>query len=719
MSGGGSSSGTSTQINDVPEWARPYAKTALGQASQLTDITKNPYQAYGGERQAQFTPLQQQSYQGAAGMQAGPQAFQSQVGQYMSPYMKNVVERQQQDATRQAGIAEQAQKAQAARMGAFGGSGDYLMRGQAASALARQKGDIQAQGLQNAFGNATNQYNQGMSQNMAINQLQNQYGGQQQQQVQNILSQQNQDFQDQKRYPYQQLEFMSGLMRGTPMGTVSSLYQAPGSMLGQAAGLGTGIYGLSQMGMKFADGGAVGYADGGSVDHPDNVANIVHSLSDEQLAQAEQAAQARGDAEQLDAIQKEKAMRASERGGLAGAYNSLPEEQQMLAGGGMAVAFKNGGDEGEKTSMAGDLLRSITDPIMSGVRATAEYGKLKEERDRVRPGFFEQLTPTERQERVTQAKEFSNQMKQVGGSSESKPADKPADKFVDPYKGLPTRRVDYEDKKPQISPVVKRGISELAASRGMSEDDLMDSTKKMMAYFDSRSKPEMDKLQAMIDQGAGESKEIKEQALGRALAKYGFDWAAKASQPGARFLGSASAAAPSIAESVAESQRLEQAAKQNQLKLNMSMQQFRIAQSKGDERAAMSWAQQVRQLKQFDQQIDLKRRELSMQGQTLNMKQNQFNQLLGVKAASAMAQNRQAQARMAQVGVTASAKYDENNRRTKDQLITQHGPVAGEALYRQGRKNYINEAMQATSDSVSDNQSSGGSARNVFDLLED
>jgi len=702
MSGGGSSSGTSTQIQDVPDWAKPYAKTALGQASQLTDITKNPYQSYTGDRTAQFTPLQQQSYQGAAAMQAGPQAFQSQVGQYMSPYMQQVVERQQQDATRQAGIAEQAQKAQAARMGAFGGSGDYLARGQAASALARQKGDIQAQGLQAAFGNATNQYNQGMSQNMAINQLQNQYGGQQQQQVQNILSQQQQDFQDQKRYPYQQLEFMSGLMRGTPMGTVSSMYQAPGSALGQVAGLGMGAYGLSQMGMKFADGGAVHYENGGSVDHPDNVAAIVHNLNDADLAKAEIAARARGDVEQLDAIEKEKAMRASERGGMAGAFNSLPDEQQqhMLAGGGMAVAFKNGGDEGENTY--------FQDPM--GAPSVSE-GRAPTAKDFV-PDFRQNIYEGEQYSPGLRGMLFGYDVKKRTPKEE-----KPKETPYDPKTA--TRRVDYEDKKPQISSVVKRGISELAASRGMSEDDLMDSTKKMMAYFDSRSKPEMDKLQAMIDQGAGESKEIKEQALGRALAKYGFDWAAKASQPGARFLGSASAAAPSIAESVAESQRLEQTAKQNQLKLNMSMQQFRIAQNKGDERAAMSWAQQVRQLKQFDQQIDLKRQELSMQVQTLNMKQNQFNQLLGVKAASAMAQNRQAQARMAQVGVTASAKYDENNRRTKDQLITQHGPVAGEALYRQGRKNYINEAMQATSDSVSDNQSSGGSARNVFDLLED
>jgi len=705
MSGGGggsNSSGTSTQIQDVPEWARGYAKKALGTAEQLTDIDKNPYQAYGGERQAQFTPLQQQSYQGAANMQAGPGAFQSQIGSYMSPYMQNVVNAQQIDASRQAGIAGQAQQAQAARAGAFGGSGDYLMRSQAAGNLARQKGDIQARGLQSAYDNATNQYNMGQSQNMAINQLQNQYGGQQQQQVQNILNQGYEDFQNQRKYPYQQLEFMSGLMRGTPMGTVSSMYQAPGSILGQAAGLGMGAYGLSQMGMKFADGGAVGYAGGGGVDSPDNVAAIVGKLTDEQLAQAEQAAKARGDVEQLKAIQSEKAMRASERGGMAGAFNSLPQDQQeqMMAGGGMAVAFKKGGDEGEETY--------FQDPM--GTPSVAE-GRAPTASDYV-PDFRQNVTEGESYKPGLRGMMFGYDVKKPAAKEEKPKA------YYDPSQS--TRREHYEDKKPQISSTVKRGISDLAAAKGFSEDDLMGSTKKIMEYFESRSKPEMEKLQAMIDQSAGDSKEVKEQMLGKALAKYGFEWAAKASQPGARLLGSAAAASPVIAESVAESQKLERDIKQNQMKLNMSMQQFRIAQSKGDERAAMTWAQQVRQLKQFDQQLELKRQELGIHAAGIQQKSDQFNMMMGARMASAAAQNKTAQARMAQVGVNASNKYDENNRRTKDELISKHGPVAGEALYRQGRKNYINEAMQLAGDSMSDTQGGGGgSARNVFDLLED
>jgi hypothetical protein len=78
---------------------------------------------------------------------------------YMSPYMQNVVQRQQQDAARQAAIAGQTQQAQAARSGAFGGSGDYLMRGQMRNNLARQQGDIFAQGQQAAYTQGQQQFN--------------------------------------------------------------------------------------------------------------------------------------------------------------------------------------------------------------------------------------------------------------------------------------------------------------------------------------------------------------------------------------------------------------------------------------------------------------------------------------------------------------------------------------------------------------------------------
>lgn len=306
----------------IPDYAKPYVEDLLGKAQYFTDTEQNPYQQYQGERVAQFTPLQQQSYQNAALMQAAPQlqdatAMAGMAGlgalntQYtfkpsdfastfsrdaqgnmtsplMSPYMQSVVQRQQADAERQAKIAEQAQNAQAARSGAFGGSGNYLMRAQAAGNLARQKGDIQAQGLQNAYQQAMQQYNtqnqlnaqqqqfgaglglQGLQtanqaasnlanigqtqygQNMGILGMQNQFGGQQQQQVQNILNNQYQDYLNYQNYPYKQMSFMSDMLRGLPLAQQSSaMYQTPPSMLSQVAGLGgAAITGAKLFGAK-------------------------------------------------------------------------------------------------------------------------------------------------------------------------------------------------------------------------------------------------------------------------------------------------------------------------------------------------------------------------------------------------------------------------------------------------------------------------------------
>ena len=61
MSGGGT---TSTQTNSISPWMEEAAKAQLGKATALTDINQNPYQQYTGQRIADFTPLQQQSFQG-------------------------------------------------------------------------------------------------------------------------------------------------------------------------------------------------------------------------------------------------------------------------------------------------------------------------------------------------------------------------------------------------------------------------------------------------------------------------------------------------------------------------------------------------------------------------------------------------------------------------------------------------------------------------------
>jgi hypothetical protein len=190
---------TQTQITQtsIPDYAKPYVEGLLGKTEALT---ATPYQTYDANRIAGFTPMQQQAFQGAQGMQTsglsglggqyagaatlgalgtnydptqfqGGQFGQQDAQQYMSPYMQSVVDIQQREAQRQADIAGTQLSSQATKAGAFGGGRQAIMGAEAARNLAMQKGDIQAQGLQSAFQQAQAQFNADQARRMQAQQL--------------------------------------------------------------------------------------------------------------------------------------------------------------------------------------------------------------------------------------------------------------------------------------------------------------------------------------------------------------------------------------------------------------------------------------------------------------------------------------------------------------------------------------------------------------------
>ena len=286
------SSQTVTQTS-IPEYAQPYATEMFGRAQALTDINQNPYQVYGGQRTAGFNPLQTQAFQNIQQMQASPatgagMGFAATAGlgglgvgqnyaqqatdpgamqSYMSPYMQNVVDFQKSQAIQDYGRQLPGQQAAATRAGAFGGSRQAIVESEAQRNLQNQLGGIQAQGTQAAFdkaqqaqqfganlglqglgltGQMAGQLGQLGQQNyqqlMGINQAQQQAGAQVQSLEQQQLGQRYQDFLNQQRYPYQQLAYMSDVLRGVPAATsATTMYQAPGSTTGQIAGLGLGV----------------------------------------------------------------------------------------------------------------------------------------------------------------------------------------------------------------------------------------------------------------------------------------------------------------------------------------------------------------------------------------------------------------------------------------------------------------------------------------------
>jgi len=439
-SGGGSGSQTSTQVQDVPDWAKPYAKEGLGKAAALTDITQNPYQTYDQSRQAGFTDLQNQAFTGAqnaapsaamgtaanmagtaglGALNAGANFNPYQTGQfggqtaqnYMNPYMQNVVDIQQREAQRTADIAGTGRNAQAVKSGAFGGSRQAIMDAEANRNLSTQMGDIQAQGLNQAYNQGQQQFNteqqlreqsnqfgnslgmqgfqtaltgagqlsnigqQTFGQEMDINKLRQQYGTQQQAFDQQGKDNNYQDFLNQQRYPYQQLEFMNSMLRGTPMGTVQSMYAPPPSQLSQVAGLGATAYGISRM----AEGGDVkGYAVGGG---------ITGLLNDSQLQQRTQmpTVSTLGRMAAQDEMQDRAQMRSGSaqqapqdgQPSVADEYlmsrgvASLPVGEMDFAGGGI-LAFAEGGSPRNATDGRGKPLDARAQALLQQAEGDRE-----------------------------------------------------------------------------------------------------------------------------------------------------------------------------------------------------------------------------------------------------------------------------------------------------------------------------------------------------------
>lgn len=292
---------------EVPAYARPYVERMLGKSEALS---QTPYQAYGGERIAGFTPMQQQAFQGVAnlrpaqqlgtatqmggiaglqGLRAGQQFAQQAtdpyaMGAYMSPYTDLALAPQLREAARRSAIEGQQMAGQAARAGAFGGSRFGIMEAERQRNLGQQQADIYGRGMQTAFEQARQAQQFGadlglrgaatglqaaqqlgqlgqtqFGQQKDILQGQLSAGAQQQGLEQQRLSQAYQDFQNQRQYPYQQLAFMSDMLRGLPLSQqTQTMYQAPPSQMSQLAGLGMGAYGLSRMFAK--DGGLMGLA---------------------------------------------------------------------------------------------------------------------------------------------------------------------------------------------------------------------------------------------------------------------------------------------------------------------------------------------------------------------------------------------------------------------------------------------------------------------------
>lgn len=147
----------------------------MGPVEGIGNIESQAYQMEGA--QTDYTP-DMYAYQMGPAERVGSESItdSGRLDQYMSPYMQSVVDIQQREAQRQADIATTGRHSQQVQQGAFGGSRGAIMDAEAARNLATQKGDIQAQGLQAAYGQGMSQFNTEQQRQQAAQQANQQAG---------------------------------------------------------------------------------------------------------------------------------------------------------------------------------------------------------------------------------------------------------------------------------------------------------------------------------------------------------------------------------------------------------------------------------------------------------------------------------------------------------------------------------------------------------------
>jgi hypothetical protein len=533
--------------------------------------------------------------------------------------------------------------------------------------------------------------------------MQSQLGAQQQALRQQGLTQSYQDFLNEQNYPYKQLGFMSDMIRGLPLGQQSTkqVYEAPGSITGQLGGIGMGLYGLSRAGVFGAAGGEVKeYAEGGEVTSQYNVDDIISKLSDVQLQQARMAALNSGDQQRLEMIDSELAQRVSMRAGLGGAFNSLPEDTQeniISAASGGIVALANGGDLGIGPEFGGSQVEGPSiNPLDIGRRLRG--GKSIEEY--YGEPAFRSSAPAALAATADGSYEKAESKRLTQARSQPRKESKPIVK----------------------SEAVAQGISQIATQAGVPREAIEDRYARLLKEIESKDAEDIKAIRNMVEKSTGGSKEIKERALGEALANFGFQMAAAASKPGATFFGSAATASPTLASSMAESAKLAREMDRNDVKLQTAQKQFELARRADNRKEATVFASQIEQLERQQEMLNLKRQELAQtgayqQGSLANQRAGlaqkaESDKLRGLSAAANL---QRAQASVLEVGRKAGLDFD-NSRTARDlmkQLTEQHGADKARYLYNQQRRAYISEATQgARAQAESDVQ-----ARSVFDLL--
>jgi hypothetical protein len=241
----------------LSNWAGPYVTDMLGKGQALSET---PYQAYMGPLTAGASNLQNQAFQGIAGLTMPstmggytPQSFTSAgtAQQFMNPYLQQALDPQLAEIRRQADITRMNDAGRLTKAGAYGGSRQAVMEAEGNRNLATQLARTTGEGYNTAYDKAATQFNTEQGLGLNAQNLTNQYGlsalgktaelgGVQRGIESEGIAADMAQFNQERDFPYKQVQYQQSLLQGMPLATQSYTYAQPSTMAnigGTAGGL--------------------------------------------------------------------------------------------------------------------------------------------------------------------------------------------------------------------------------------------------------------------------------------------------------------------------------------------------------------------------------------------------------------------------------------------------------------------------------------------------
>lgn len=264
----GGNTTTSVQTQEIPKWISDAGQTNYSTAQQ---IAGRDYPTYSGPRVANFSPDETAAMDLMRGSvdawkpttDAAATALTNQlnnggmaanIGNYMSPYVGEVVDRSVQEVQRQGDVARRGIGARAHAAGAFGDARHGVADAELDRNIIKLSGDVAAQGYQSAYDRAMSGYlgDQAattqsataasqlarLAQQMGLTDVGGllQTGGMERQLTQQNYDTAYQDFLNQFYYPVEGLNMMTAALSGTPYSRSSTTTSPGANTFGQTAG---------------------------------------------------------------------------------------------------------------------------------------------------------------------------------------------------------------------------------------------------------------------------------------------------------------------------------------------------------------------------------------------------------------------------------------------------------------------------------------------------